>query len=141
MATIKGAEDYSFYFGATASTLQLAGDLRRSMTKSEKMLWEKLRNKQVDGFRFRRQHPIKDFIVDFFCYRAMLVIEVDGSVHLDPTQAERDEERTRILKQLGIRVIRFSNQMVESNLEFVLLVILAELQTIPLQKRDGSQST
>jgi len=134
MVTIKGAEDYSFYFGASPGMLQLAGDLRRNMTNAEKMLWERLRNRQVDGFRFRRQHPIRDFVVDFFCYEAMLAIEVDGSVHLDLTQAEKDEERTYVLSQLGIRVIRVTNQEVESDIESVISVILSELQ-ITLSKK------
>jgi very-short-patch-repair endonuclease len=120
MAKIKGAEDYPFYFGATARTLHLAGDLRRAMTEVEKMLWQRLRDRQVNGFRFRRQHPVNEFIVDFFCYEAMLVIEVDGSVHTDSYQMERDTERTRILNRLGIRVVRFTNAEVETEMEKVI---------------------
>ncbi|MFH1160385.1 MAG: endonuclease domain-containing protein [bacterium] len=127
MAKLKGAEDYPFYFGASAETLRLAGDLRHSMTPAEKLLWQRLRNRQVAGFRFRRQHPIDEFIVDFFCYEAMLVVEVDGEVHLDSTQSERDCERTRILNRLGIQVIRFANTEVETTIDQVVERIRKEL--------------
>ena len=77
---IKGPEDYPFYFGASIELLSRAGNLRRDMTRAEKILWQKLRNKQMDGFRFRRQHPIDTFVADFFCYQAMQVVEVDGGM-------------------------------------------------------------
>jgi len=112
MVKLGGQEDYPIYFGAGPESLRIAGDLRKSMTPAEKVLWKRLRNRQVKGFRFRRQHPIKDFIVDFFCYDAMLVIEVDGEVHDGSYQRERDEQRTLILKNLGIKEIRFTNQEV-----------------------------
>jgi len=102
MAKLGGREEYPFYFGAGTELMRIAGDLRKSTTPAEKVLWNQLRNRKVQGFRFRRQHPIKDFIVDFFCYDAMLVIEVDGSVHQEARQKERDEQRTLILKRLGI---------------------------------------
>ncbi len=120
MAKLGGREDYPFYFGAGPEILRLAGDLRKSMTPAEKVLWEKLRNRQVRGFRFRRQHPIKDFIVDFFCYDAMLIIEVDGSVHDEIKQNERDEQRTLILNRLGIREIRFTNYEVINHTDQVI---------------------
>ena len=120
MVQLKGKEEYPFYFGASLEILSRAGDLRRNMTKAEKILWQKLRDKQLDGFRFRRQHPIDTFIADFFCYQAMLVVEVDGNVHDDISQAERDIERTRILNRHQIRVIRFTNTQVENNINFVL---------------------
>lgn len=81
MVTLSGQEDYPIYFGAGPELLRLAGDLRKSMTPAEKILCERLRNRQIRGFRFRRQQPIQDFIVDFFCYDAMLIIEIDGEVH------------------------------------------------------------
>jgi very-short-patch-repair endonuclease len=130
MAKIKGAEDYPFYFGATARTLQLAGDLRRAMTEAEKMLWQRLRNRKLNGFRFRRQHPVNEFIVDFFCYEAMLAIEVDGSVHNETTQAEKDLERTRFLQGLGITIIRFTNHQVNSDMNSVISSIREVLHTI-----------
>lgn len=127
MAKLGGREDYPFYFGAGPELLRIAGDLRKSMTPAEKILWEKLRNRKIKGFRFRRQHPIKDFIVDFFCYDAMLLIEVDGSVHDDKSRMERDQQRTLILKRLGIKEIRFKNEEVINHIDQVIIGIEAVL--------------
>jgi very-short-patch-repair endonuclease len=82
-----------------------------------------LRNRKMDGIRFRRQHPLDEFIVDFFCYEAKLVIELDGSIHNDAAQRERDLERTKILNHHGLTVIRFSNDEVEHKIEHVISVI------------------
>jgi very-short-patch-repair endonuclease len=129
MVKLSGQEDYPIYFGAGPELLRIAGDLRKSMTPAEKVLWERLRNRQVKGLRFRRQHPLKDFIVDFFCYEAMLVIEVDGSVHDETSQKERDEQRTMILKRLDIREIRFTNEEVINHTDQIIKRIEAELST------------
>jgi very-short-patch-repair endonuclease len=120
MAKLRGAEAYPIYFFAKPSGLRRAGELRHVMTSAEKKLWEYLRERKVLGARFRRQHPVGEFIVDFFCYEAMLAIEVDGSVHENSTQAERDVERTRILNDRGIQVLRFLNEEVLSNPEGVI---------------------
>ncbi len=127
MAKLKGAEAYPFYYGAKPQELRLAGDLRHNMTPAEKLLWEQLRNRKIDGFRFRRQHPIDEFIVDFFCYEANLVIEMDGEVHLETAQSERDVERTRILNGHGLKVIRFKNEEVENMMNDVIIQIKKEL--------------
>jgi len=100
--------------------------LRRTPTRAEAMLWERLRRNQVLGLKFRRQHPLGDFIVDFYCARAKLVIEIDGGVH--EQQRDRDEERTAILEQQGYRVIRFANTEVEQDIESVLQRIAASCQ-------------
>ena len=127
MAKLKGAEEYPFYYGAKPDGLRLAGDLRHNMTRAEKLLWGQLRNRKMNGFRFRRQHPINEFIVDFFCYEAKLVIELDGDVHMDPAQMERDIERTRILNRHGLFVIRFKNEEVEKNMKYVISQIKKDL--------------
>jgi very-short-patch-repair endonuclease len=127
MVKLSGRDNFPFYFGAGTDLLKLAADLRKTMTPEEKVLWEKLRNRQVRNYRFRRQHPIKDFIVDFFCYDAMLVIEVDGNVHDLYTQNERDKQRTKILESLGIREIRFRNDEVINDIQNVLSRIEAVL--------------
>ena len=72
------------------------------------------------GFKFRRQHAVDQFILDFFCYEALLAIEVDGEVHNDASQAERDDERTKLLNSFGITVLRFTNEQVENNINPVL---------------------
>jgi len=110
----------NFYFGASEEIIRRARILRKRMTFAESLLWGCLRKKQVNGIRFRRQHPIKNFIVDFYCQRANLVIEIDGGVHQEEEQNERDENRTYELKNLGLTIIRFSNKDVISNLDKVL---------------------
>jgi very-short-patch-repair endonuclease len=125
---LNGEWDYPIYFGAGPDLFRLAGELRKSMTPAEKILWEQLRRKQLKGMRFRRQHPLKNFIVDFFCYDAMLVIEIDVEVHNGEFHSERDEQRTIILHQLGIREIRFRNEEVLQNLDSVLRKIHINLE-------------
>jgi len=120
---LQGRENYPFYFGASPETLKVAGNLRRELTPAEKILWIQLRNKQLLGFRFRRQHPIGGFVVDFFCYEAMLVIELDGEVHDTSYQQERDRERTNILKNFGIIEVRFRNEEIMNDLDHVLAKI------------------
>ncbi len=127
MVKLGGQEEYPIYFGAGPELLRMAGDLRKSMTKAEKVLWERLRSRQVKGYRFRRQHPVKDFIVDFFCYDAMLSIEVDGEVHNDSYQKERDEQRKMILKKLGINELRYTNEQVLNQIDEVIQEIESEL--------------
>ena len=126
-AKLKGAEEYPIYYSAKPQGLRLAGDLRHNMTRVEKLLWKQLRNRKIDGFRFRRQHPVDEFIVDFFCYEANLVIELDGESHLDPAQSERDIERTRILNRHGLKVIRFKNEEVENMMKNMIIQIKKEL--------------
>ena len=128
MVKVKGAEEYPIYFGASVEMLRLAGDLRRTMTSSEKKIWPYLRSKALSGHRFRRQHPIKDFIVDFFCYDVMLAVEIDGEVHQEAFQKERDKERTVILNKLGIRVLRFTNSEIEHQIDAVIDTIQNELK-------------
>jgi len=93
--------------------LQRAKELRRDMTPAEKTLWNELRANKL-GFHFRRQQIIEGFIVDFYCHRASLVIEVDGDIH--DLQQEEDARREKALSALGLRVIRFRNDEVERNL-------------------------
>jgi len=106
------------YFGATSQTLKKAKLLRSKMTEAETILWEKLKGKQVLGLRFRRQHPINIYIVDFYCYSQKLVIELDGGIH--KTQIEYDNQRTKDLKMYGLKVIRFYNSEVENDIEKVI---------------------
>jgi very-short-patch-repair endonuclease len=129
MVVLRGKADYPFYFGASPEILDRARELRNTMTQSERILWQRLRRKQIDGFKFRRQHAINQFIVDFFCYEAMLIIEVDGGVHSDLYQKERDEGRTAILSEFGLRVIRFSNDEIEYGILFVIDKIREEVRS------------
>ncbi len=97
--------------------------MRKEPTHAEEILWGKLRRKQVGGFRFRRQHPIDHFIVDFYCAVARLVVEVDGSIHNEPEQIDYDKARQAHLEHKGLRVIRFSNAQVIQETDAVLDVI------------------
>ena len=100
--------------------LARARELRRPLTPAGATLWEGLRRKQLYGLKFRRQHPIFRFVVDFFCNQHKLVVEVDGAHHAEPEQQAYDEVRTEWLEQRGYRVIRFTNREVSSNIEGVL---------------------
>jgi very-short-patch-repair endonuclease len=131
MAKLRGGEAYPIYFGAKPELLRIAGDLRHSMTPAERLLWNKLRNRKLLGFKFRRQHPFNEIILDFYCHDARLSIEVDGDVHLDLYQKERDKERTFILNKFGIKELRFSNWEVENQKEKVLDRIKNYLQSLP----------
>lgn len=105
---------------SNAKTKHKAINLRKVTTPAEGKLWSKIRNDQL-GVTFRRQHAIGNFIADFCAPRRKLIIELDGSQHLE--QQEYDEERTKYLEARGYRVLRFWNHDVMSNLETVLQVI------------------
>jgi len=100
----------------TAQKLQRAKELRREMTPAEKILWEELRANKL-GVHFRRQQVIQGFIVDFYCHRAGLVIEVDGDIH--DLQKEEDERREKVLSALGLRIVRFGNDEIVKDLSAV----------------------
>ena len=99
---------------------------REEMTESEKVLWNALRD-NIQGYRFRRQHAIGQYIADFVCLPARLVIEVDGGYHQSPEQQERDNIRTNYLKEKGFHVVRFSNEEVSANIKGVIQIIKDEL--------------
>ena len=102
-----------------------AGELRRNQTEAEAKLWSRLRAHRMAGVQFRRQHAIGNYIVDFCSPRRKLVIELDGSQHLD--QAEYDGKRTKYLEDRGYRVLRFWNHQVTKEIDAVLNVIRTEL--------------
>ena len=99
---------------------QLARDLRRRPTAAEKALWGRLRNRQLAGAKFRRQHPIGRYIVDFYCREVPLVVELYGDVHDKPGQKEYDRERLAEIEGTGAKVLVFANEEVFSNLDGVL---------------------
>jgi len=107
---------------------QLQRDLRRNMTDAERTLWHRLRGKQMDTHKFRRQHPYGNFILDFVCMDAMLVIEIDGGQHAN---SSKDAERDAALVSAGFRVLRFWNNQVLNELDGVLAVIWSALESHP----------
>lgn len=114
--------------GAIGKLYQYGRELKQSSTKAEKILWEYLRNRKLDGLKFRRQHPIDKYIADFYCHEKKLVIELDGAVHDEKMNTQYDEARTYELAGSGIRVVRFWNIEVENDIEFVLDRIRKELK-------------
>ena len=102
------------------STYEKARDLRKVQTKAEVKLWQALRNEKVCNLKFRRQHAFDDYILDFYCHKMKLAIEVDGEVHNDPEVAAYDAIRTTNLNEQGITVLRFTYEEVEKNLKQVI---------------------
>jgi len=100
---------------------ELKRQLRAEMTPAERILWSELRAKQFLGLKFRRQHGIGPFVVDFFCPENRLVIEVDGDVHDESEQKIHDGERTKYLVELGLSVVRYRNEDILLNFDRVLL--------------------
>ncbi|WP_317171226.1 endonuclease domain-containing protein [Spirosoma utsteinense] len=110
------------------SIKELRRELRQRQTEAEEMLWSTLRNRQLAGKKFRRQHSFGNkFIVDFYCHEHLLVVELDGSVHDLVETRLNDAEREAILCDLGLTVIRFSNHCVFNSLEEVLSKIKGHL--------------
>jgi very-short-patch-repair endonuclease len=108
-----------------------ARELRREMTPQERTLWQLLRDRQLFGLKFRRQTPFGPFILDFFCYEHQLAVELDGHHHAEPGQQRYDQARTEWLQQQGLRVLRFTNREVETNLEGVLLEVARQCRIEP----------
>jgi len=93
------------------------------MTRSEVALWSALRGKQLDGLRFRRQHPMGPYVVDFFCPSAKLVVEVDGEVHATEAGGESDATRDRKIEASGVRILRLPSRLVLSDMDGALRMI------------------
>jgi len=111
--------------------LQHAREMRHPQTPAEATLWQQLRNRNLE-FKFRRQHPIERFIIDFYCAEVKLCIEIDGGSHLEQEQQEYDSARTEVLESIGCRVIRFTNSDVRYNINAVaqgILDICSELKS------------
>jgi very-short-patch-repair endonuclease len=101
--------------------IELARDLRKNPTPAERILWEESKEKKLEGFKFRNQHPVYRYILDFFCHEKRLAIEVDGDIH--KKRSDYDEFRDEFLKSMGITTLRFQNKDVIDS-------ILGVLQTI-----------
>jgi len=119
---MKSDDPFARNWRAPEPTREAARHLRKHMTPAERALWQRLRRNQLDGWHFRRQHPVGGFIVDFFCAKAKLVVEVDGPIH--QSQRAYDAERTQLLESLkDYRVIRFTNDEVLNDIDSVLAKI------------------
>ena len=114
----------AMFYGASRVTIRTASILRKNATLAENILWKKLRDRNIFQVKFRRQHPVDIFIVDFYCHEIKLVIEIDGEIHETDEAKEYDSSRQACLEQLGLTVIRFSNHEVKFNLETVIKSIM-----------------
>jgi very-short-patch-repair endonuclease len=111
-------------------TKSLRRRLRNSPTKTEYLLWQRLRGRQVGGYKFRRQYGIRNYVVDFFCPKIKLAIEIDGDVHNLFQQKQNDAERQAELTALGIRIIRFSNDELYTDIDRVVAGIESTCHSI-----------
>jgi very-short-patch-repair endonuclease len=127
MAYLGKTRHPAYLYNADPETIEIAKLLRKRMTPSEKLLWEKLRRKKIFGVKFRRQHPIGFYIADFYCHDLCLVIEVDGSVHDRLEQKEHDENRSAEMDRLGIKVVRFTNNEIKNHIGSVMQHIRNEI--------------
>jgi len=120
----------NLFKGADGKLFEFSRQLRKESTPAEKIMWEKLRNRKLEGFKFRRQHPIDKYIADFYCAEKKLIVEIDGPIHERKEVKAYDDLRTKDLEGFGIKVIRFKNQEVLSNVQRVLQTISALLKEI-----------
>jgi very-short-patch-repair endonuclease len=130
MVFIRKTRDYLLHLGAQDETFSTAQTLRSSMTEAEKVLWDELKSRKLQGLKFRRQHPIHWYIADFYCHEKQLVIEIDGGIHMKTPVKEHDENRSAEFDRLGIHVIRFTNEQVLHSKEKVLEEIIRYTESI-----------
>jgi cyclase len=114
------------FLGADGYLFEMARRLRKNETEAEKLLWSKLSHKQI-GVKFRRQHPLYDYVVDFYCHSHRLVIEVDGPIHNKEAANFDNSVRSEAFKEFKIKVIRFTNNEVLLDIENVLDKIRAQV--------------
>lgn len=104
--------------------------LRSNMPKAEIILWSKLKGKQLNGLKFRRQYSVEKFIIDFYCPQVKLAIEIDGDSHYAERAEIRDEERQKIIESYGINVLRFTNQHIYENVDGVVIRIMEKVEEL-----------
>ena len=113
--------------------------LRKNMTKAEIILWSKLKGKQLNGLKFRRQHGINNYIVDFYCPELRLAIEIDGGVHCYDSRITYDKQRQKEIEALGIKVLRYTNTDVIKDLEGVLNDIIKTTTPLSPPSQGGDE--
>jgi len=115
------------YFSYNKNLKTLGRNLRSNLTDAEKLLWSKIRRKQIKNHQFFRQKPIGKYIIDFYCKEAGLVIEIDGGQHYENSNIIKDREREEYLKNLGLKIIRFTNLDILKNIDNVIASIYREI--------------
>ena len=130
MKKLKPNYNDGMWKGAPSDSFSKAQFLRRNETIAEKLLWEKLRNNQLEGLKFRRQHPVNIYIADFYCHKFKLIIELDGDYHNQEEQKQKDEVRTEVLRLNDLKIIRFKNEEVEQDINQVLTTIKNKIEQL-----------
>ena len=108
------------FFGASPEIFERAKRLRENMTPQELALWNRLSSNKLSGLRFKPQHPIDKFIADFYCHKLKLVVEIDGNYHQEEEQKLHDQYREELMKNLGLKVVRFTNEEIENQIDDVI---------------------
>ena len=121
----------NMFYGAPPILFEFAKYNRNHPTEEEEYLWKYLSKNESEGFHFRRQHPVKYFIADFYCHKAKLIIEVDGGYHNEPEQYQYDRSRDEELIDLGLTVLHFTNGEVIYNIDGVMDLIEKSLPPLP----------
>lgn len=128
--------DKSNYYGYNKKLQPYANQLRKRMTKAEACLWKYgLKARQRQGYQFRRQRPVLHFIADFLCLPLKLVIEVDGSIHLEEEIIQRDKRKNQVLEEAGFTVLRFTNDEVLCRMDSVVANIDEAILRLSLEKQ------
>jgi very-short-patch-repair endonuclease len=122
--------DRHMFYGANKSIFLRAIELRNNMTEAEKQLWKELKKKDIFKSRWKRQHPVDIFVVDFYCHKYKLAIEVDGEIHSNEEIREHDDGRTHDIEKLGIKILRFKNKEVFEDVESVRNRIVQEINSL-----------
>jgi very-short-patch-repair endonuclease len=125
----------NMHLGAKPSLFRNAYELRKNPTEAEEILWSYLRDRQLEGVKFRRQHPLKKYAPDFYAHELKLAIELDGGYHNDKVQKFYDKDREEIITSYKIIVLRFKNEEVVCNIEYVLSVIVDMIKNIKSLKK------
>jgi len=112
-----------YYLPHNKNLKQFSRNLRNNSTLSEVLLWKQLRAGSIRGYKFNRQKPLDNYIVDFYCKKLSLVIEVDGEYHFEGEMRIRDKERQRVLESIGLKFLRFENIDVKMNILFMIRVL------------------
>ncbi|HEY3386501.1 MAG TPA: endonuclease domain-containing protein [Saprospiraceae bacterium] len=125
----------NMHLGAKSSVFRNADRLRRNPTEAEEVLWKHLRNRQMEGVKFRRQHPIKGYVADFYANSLKFIIELDGGYHNNSVQKFYDKDREDILNDYNIDFLRFTNDEVLHNINHVLSVIRERIIVLKHSKK------
>ncbi len=128
------------HYGASKIIFQYAETLRKNMTPTEKIIWERVCRNQL-GFRIRRQHPVWKYIADYYCHEVKLIIEVDGEIHSTKENKAYDINRDVTLNEFGIETIRFSNEQVMNEIDYVIDEIKKKIEELKLKQSQEPNKT